>query len=132
MMHGPAADVVKSALKDVGLQPADGYFTSLVKAVKPKEQKAIANEQINGCSVWLQKEIEILKPPVIIAMGSNAVRYFAPGVKGTPADLAGKVIYRADLDASIIFGLNPGQLFHDPSKIRLVETTFQKLEELLS
>jgi DNA polymerase-3 subunit alpha len=132
MLEGDAADVVKAALKDVGLKASDGYYTSLVKSMKPKEAKALTNEQINGCSKFLTQEIEILKPPVIIAMGSNSVRYFSPGIKGTPSDLAGKAIYRADLDATIIFGINPGSLFHDPSKIKLVEATFQKLGELLS
>lgn len=132
MLEGDAAEVVKAALKGVGLKPSDGYYTSLVKSVKPQSQKALTNEQINGCSGWLAREIDILKPPVIIAMGSNAVRYFSPGVKGTPTDLAGKVIFDAKLDASIIFGINPGSLFHDPSKIKHVEEVFNKLGELLS
>jgi len=132
MLEGDAADVVKAALKGVGLKAADGYYTSLVRSPKPKDQKVLTNEMINGCSKWLQQEIEILKPPVIIAMGSNAVRWFAPGVKGTPSDLAGKVIYRADLDATVIFGINPGSLFHDPSKAKLIETAFDKLGELLA
>ena len=132
MLEGDAALVVKSALKDVGLKPGDGYYTSLVKSVKPKEAKMLTNEMINGCSQWLKKEIEILRPPVIIAMGSNAVRYFSPGIKGTPADLAGKVVYDAELDASIVFGINPGSLFHDPSKITLVQKTFAALGELLA
>lgn len=132
MLEGDAALVVKSALKDVGLKPGDGYYTSLVKSVKPKEAKMLTNEMINGCSQWLKKEIEILRPPVIVAMGSNAVRYFSPGIKGTPADLAGKVIYDSELDASIVFGISPGSLFHDPSKITLVQKTFAALGELLS
>jgi len=132
MLEGDAADVVKAALKGVGLKAADGYYTSLVKSPKPKEVKALTNEMINGCGKWLTREIEILRPPIIIAMGSNAVRWFSPGIKGTPSDLAGKVIYRADLDASVIFGLNPGSLFHDPGKITLIEKTFAQLGELLS
>lgn len=132
MLEGDSADVIKACLKGVGLTAADGYYTSLVKSAKPKDQKQLANEQINGCSKFLQQEIDILKPPVIIAMGSNAVRWFSPGVKGTPSDLAGKVIYRADLDASVIFGINPGSLFHDPSKVKLIEAAFEKLGQLLA
>jgi DNA polymerase-3 subunit alpha len=131
MLEGDAAEVVKAALRGVGLNAANGYYTALVKSVKPKEQKQLSNEQINGCSKFLTQEIDILKPPIIIAMGSNAVRWFSPGTKGTPSDLAGKVIYRADLDASVIFGINPGALFHDPSKVKLIEAAFDKLGQLL-
>ena len=132
MLEGDGGDVVKAALKGVGLKAADGYYTSLVKSVKPKEQKALTNEQINGCGEWLKREIEILKPPVIIAMGTNAVRWFSPGIKGTGADLAGKMIYRADLDATVVFGINPATLFHNPGNLKLIEATFDKLGELLS
>lgn len=132
LLAGENGEVVKRGLRDAGLRVADGYYTALVKAVKPKEQRAISNEQINGCSKWLDQELELLKPPVIVAMGSNAVRYFAPGVKGTPVDLAGKTVYRSDLDATIIFGINPGMLFHDPTKIKQVEAVFAKLAETIN
>lgn len=132
ILEGSTMDVIKSALTDIGLNPADGYYTTLVKSMKPKEQKQLSNEQINGCSKWLQQEIDILKPPVIIAMGSNSVRWFSPGVKGTPTDLAGKVTYRQDIDASIINGISPGSIFHDPSKVKVVQEVFEKLEQLLS
>lgn len=125
-------EVVRAALKGIGLRVGDGYYTALVKAAKNKGQKELTNEQINGCSKFLMEEIAILKPPVIVAMGSNAVRFFAPGIKGSPADLAGKAIYRSDLDATVIFGINPASLFFDPSKEALIVAAFDKLGELLS
>jgi DNA polymerase-3 subunit alpha len=132
LLAGDSADIIKACLKDVGLKVSDGYYTTLVKSAKPREQKLLSNAQINACKGYLAQEIDILKPPVIIAMGGNAIRYFAPDIKGNPADLAGKAIYRADLDATIIFGLNPGMLFHDPSKISLVQAVFATLSETLS
>lgn len=132
MMEGDHADILKAAMKEAGINPADGYYTSLVKSKKPSEAKMLTNEQINGCSEYLKQEIDFLKPPVIIALGSNAVRFFAPGIKGTPSDLAGKVLYRSDLDASVVMGISLGQLFHDPSKIKLIESVLIQLRELLS
>lgn len=132
MLEGDAADAVKAALKGVGLKAADGYYTSLVRSVKPKDQKTLTNEQITNCSKWLEKELVILKPPVILAMGSASIKYFTKGMKGNVAELAGKVIFDAERDASIILGLNPGMIFFDPSKVVLVERVFSQLGELLS
>lgn len=132
MMVGDNAAIVKAALKEVGLSANDGYFTSLVKAEKRKGDKGLTTEQIMGCSDFLKKEIEILKPPVIITMGSNALRYFSPGIKGAPADLAGKVIYDPKLDASIVFGINPGMIHFDGSKVKLLQESMRILSELLS
>ena len=77
------------------------------------------------------EEIEALKPPVIIAMGSASIRFFAPSIKSSPTELIGKVVFDPKRDASILFGLNPGQVFHDPSKVVLVETVARKISELI-
>ena len=130
MLAGDVGDAVKAGLKDAGLSPNDGYYTSVVKSVKPKEQKTLTTEQVNGCSKFLAKEIEILKPAVIVAMGSNAIRYFAPSVKGAPAELVGKTIFLPELDASVVFGMNPSTIYFDPSKIKLLQQTCEKIAEL--
>lgn len=132
MLEGDIGTYLKVAFKDVGLDFNDGYFTSLVKSPKEKDAKGLTNEQINGCSEYLKREIDILKPPVILALGSNAIRYFAPGTKGQPAELAGKVIYRPDIDASVVFGLNPSSIFFDAGKAKLLLDACSKLNELVS
>jgi DNA polymerase-3 subunit alpha len=132
MLQGDTADTVKAALKDAGLKANDGYYTALVKSPKPSGQKMLTNEQINGCSEFLKQEIAILKPAVIVAMGSNAIRFFAPGIKGSPSDLAGKALYNSSIDATIVFGINPASLFFDDSKAKLLEAAIQKLAEILS
>lgn len=132
MLEGSGAAVIKEALKDVGLKAQDGYYTALSKVAKEKGAKALTNQQILDGGEFLKREIEILKPPVIIAMGSNAVRWFSPGLKGSATDLAGKVVYDAKLDASIIFGITPGMIYHDPSKVVLVQNVFDQLYTLLT
>lgn len=130
MLEGNGAEALKTVMEYVGLSANDGYFTSLVKS--PKNDKMLSNEQINGCSEYLMREIEILRPPVIVALGSASARFFAPGVKGSPAELAGKAIFRPDLDASIVFGINPAQLFFDPSKGKMLEATMRQVVEIIS
>lgn len=132
MLEGNIADYMKVGFAEVGLSFSEGYFTSLVKAPKPKGEKTITNEMINGCSDFLKQEIDILKPAVIVAMGSNAIRYFMPGLKGSPAELAGKVVFRPDLDASIVFGLNPSMIHFDASKIVLLQNVCKKIAELVT
>lgn len=132
MLEGDMGDLMKAALKDVGLSAKDGYFTTLIKATKPKGAKGFTNEQINGCSDYLRREIELLKPPIIIAMGAASVKYFVPSISGAPADYSGKVIFNPTLDASIILGVNPASLHYDPSKIKLVQDAFHTLSTLVA
>ena len=131
MLEGDSAEYVKAALKDVGLTANDGYYTSLVKSPKPGTQKTLTNEQIIGCTPYLQRELELLRPPVIVAMGAVSSKFFSPDSKVKPSDLIGKAIYRADLDATVIFGINPAQIVFDPSKISTLQSVFATLAETL-
>ncbi|UUZ75408.1 hypothetical protein LP414_27210 [Polaromonas sp. P1(28)-13] len=97
LMEGDAATHIKNAIKAAGLSPADGYYTTLVKA--KKNDKFLTNGQINNCSKFLQRELELIKPAVIVALGSASIKHFLPGLKGGTAELAGKAIFDAKLDA---------------------------------
>ena len=130
LLHGDAADFVKAAIKDAGLSVGDGYYTTLVKAKKPKDQKFLTNAQLNGCRQFIERELELIKPSVIVALGSNTIKHFIPGAK--PSELAGKAIYDAKLDATIVCGLNPIQVVMDASKIDVLAETFNKVAEVLS
>lgn len=123
--------ILNELLKEVGLNGSDGYYTSLIKAVKPKEVKQFTTAQINGCKGYLEREIELLKPPVIVAMGSAAARYLMPGMKGGIADMNGKTLYKPDIDATVLITINPSMIVFDPSKINLLKTAFTELANLV-
>ena len=131
ILEGDNAQYMKAGLKDSGLDFSGGYFTSLVRSPKQKGAKSLTNEQINGCSDFLKREIEILKPPVIVAMGSAAIRYLLPNISGASSELVGKVVYRADIDASVICGINPMSILFDSGKVRQLQSVFSTLKELV-
>jgi DNA polymerase-3 subunit alpha len=130
MLEGDAADFIKEAIKAAGLNPAEGYYTSLVKA--KKNDKFLSNGQINNCKGFLQRELELIKPAVIVALGSATIKHFVPGIKGGTAELAGKVIFDKSLDASVVCGINAQQVLFDPAKADVLAAVFEKTAEILS
>jgi len=126
---GGATGVVKAALKSAGLSTADCYFTTLVKSKKPQGQKFFENDQVNACSQFLRREIEILKPPIIVALGSTVARYLVKDLKGSINELSGTVSFDVDLDASIIIGLSPVQVSMDGTMYPKMEEVFAKVAE---
>jgi len=130
LLVGDAAEFVKAAIVKAGLTVADGYYTTLVKA--KKSDKFLTNEQINGCRRYFDREIEIVKPPIIVALGSASVKALIPGIKGGTAEMAGKVFYDPKLDASIVCGISPQQLIFDPSKDAILQDVFTRVAEILS
>lgn len=129
-LEGDAANSVKQAIKAAGLKPGDGYFTSLVKA--KKNDKFLTNAQINGCAQFFDRELELIRPPIIVALGSAAIKRLLPGVKGSTAELAGKVIFDPKLDASIVCGINAQQVHFDASKQVILDEVFAKVADILS
>jgi DNA polymerase-3 subunit alpha len=129
LLEGEAGVVLKEAIKDAGLSVAQGYFTTLVKA--PKSDR-LTPAQIGACSLWLEKEIELVQPSVIVCMGGNVSRHFAPDLKGGIEELAGRVVYSRKYDANIVLGINPGMLFYKPHLEEVIRDVFRKVALMLS
>lgn len=130
LLEGDAATYVKQAIVKAGLSVADGYYTTLVKA--KKSDKFLTNGQINGCSKFLDRELELIKPAVIIALGSATIKRFMPGLKGGTAEVVGKAIYDSTLDATIVCGINAQQIGFDPDKQDVLDQVFATVADILS
>ena len=130
LLEGDAAQYLKLAIKNAGLNVAEGYYTTLVKA--KKSDKFLTNEQINGCAEWLNKELELIKPSVIVALGASTIKRFVPGLKGGTAEVVGKTFYDPALDATIVAGINPQQIGFDPDKQEVLDAVFAQVADVLS
>jgi DNA polymerase III subunit alpha len=121
---------VTEAMFEAGLSAADSYWTALIK--RPKREKQVSPDEIKTYGPYLDRELEILKPPVIVLMGSITVRTFLPNFKGKASDAAGKIIYDKERDANLVIGFNPGEVWHDPDKQNAMNAVFVSVAELLT
>ena len=129
LLHGEVGELVKTAMRSSGLLPIHGYFTNLVKA--RKTEKYLSPAQVSACAPFLERELDLIRPPVIVALGWATIRHFLPGIKGTVAELAGHSVYDPKRDATIVCGINPQQLVYDATNAGLLTTTFDKVAALL-
>lgn len=76
---GPAGQVFDKALAQAGIERSRTYVTNAVKHFKyePRGKRRIHKRPDSGeiahCRWWLQKELEIVRPKVIVALGATAV-----------------------------------------------------------
>jgi DNA polymerase-3 subunit alpha len=105
---------VTLALYKAELSKADGYWTGLVKRQKTKKEKTFSNDVLDASFKILLQEIEIIRPPVILCLGSAVSRMFVPTLKGSATDNMLQVHYDPKLDANIILGFSPGMLHFNP------------------
>ncbi|MBO9627808.1 MAG: UdgX family uracil-DNA binding protein [Shinella sp.] len=75
---GPAGKVLDGVLKEAGLARETLYLTNAVKHFKyqPRGKRRIHEKpnrgEIDHCRWWLTKEIEFVKPKIIVALGATA------------------------------------------------------------
>lgn len=75
---GPAGGLLRKAMAEAGLDPAEVYITNAVKHFKfQRRGKRRMHEKPNGgevsaCKPWFQREQELIKPQVVVALGATA------------------------------------------------------------
>lgn len=126
-------ETFEDALDEAGLTMGDVYMTSLIKSPKPEAPgggtKSWNNQTLAQCPQWLDKEIEILKPSLIVALGSLSVTHLT-GLKGQ--DSVGRVVYDKDRDCNILIGFNVGMIYFRPEKAEELQLVVSKIPALLT
>ena len=77
---GPAGKVLDRALADAGIERGDAYVTNVVKHFKwvPAGRRRLHKKpnarEIGACLPWLDKEIELIRPHVLVCLGATAAQ----------------------------------------------------------
>ena len=121
---------ITEALEAANTDRSDAFITAMIR--RPKVGGRITQPELDRYRSYLDRELEILKPPLVVLLGTNAVRGFFPDFKGKVSDAAGKVIYDRDRDMNFVIGFNPGEIWHDPSKQDLLNKVFQVAAEIIN
>jgi DNA polymerase len=77
---GPAGRMLDKALEEAGINREETYVTNAVKHFKwePRGKRRIHKKpnsvEITACKPWIEAEIEVLKPDVIVCLGATAAQ----------------------------------------------------------
>jgi DNA polymerase len=135
MFIGPSGQVFNKLLLRAGIERKSVYMTNLVKCLLPKNRKPTWNE-IELCSSYLDDEILIIQPQIIIPLGYYATRSILTKYHADPLceDLSFKIINGKLLllDGIKIFPLtHPSALLYNPSFESCTLAKYIKLKSLL-
>jgi uracil-DNA glycosylase family protein len=77
---GPAGAVLDKALAAAGIDRKDVYVTNIVKHFKwePRGKRRLHKKpnalEISACRPWLEAEIKVVKPEVVVLLGATAAQ----------------------------------------------------------
>ncbi len=131
MFLGPSGKVLNRLLEGAGVERLEIYMTNLVKCRLPGYRKPKRGE-IDACSKFLEREIELVSPKFLIPLGYFATKYVLErygGIKDIPKDelsgFYGKLLWTGSLK---IFPLpHPAYLLYHPEDEKDVYTLYRKL-----
>jgi DNA polymerase len=77
---GASGKFLSEMLGSIGLSREDVYITNIVKYRPPNNRDPKPNE-VDAFKPYLQQQINIIKPQIIITLGRHAMNVFLPGAK---------------------------------------------------
>ncbi len=124
---GAAGRFLDELLASVGLKRSQVYIGNMLKCRPPENRDPLPNE-VAACQKWLDQQLELIKPRVIVPLGRHALSRFFP--KESIGKIHGTWEKRG---GTIYFALyHPAAALHQQSLRRTIEADFQKLPELLA
>jgi uracil-DNA glycosylase len=121
---GPSGKLLDSALERAGLDRGEVYLTNAVKhfkwvpdgSGKRRIHKSPNAGEIRACHPWLDAEIEVIAPRIIVALGATAARaLFGPTFRVTVQ--RGKTL-RTPLAEAGFATVHPSAVLRSPSELR--------------
>jgi DNA polymerase len=101
---GPAGALLDDLLEEAGIDRGDVYVTNAVKHFKwvrghgkVRIHKSPLRSEVVACSQWWQRELEVVRPRVLVCLGAVAAKaVLGPSTRVT--EIRGQVIQRIDVD----------------------------------
>jgi len=107
---GRAGQLLNNMINAMGLQRQDVYIANIVKC-RPPSNRVPEPVEANTCSQFLLRQIDIVRPQVVVALGSTAATYLL-GVKQSLSALRGR--WHTCRGAKLAVTYHPAFLLRDP------------------
>jgi DNA polymerase len=107
---GKAGQLLNNMIGAMGLKREQVYIANIVKC-RPPANRVPEPVEANTCTQFLVKQIDVVQPEVIVALGATAATYLL-GVKQSLAGLRGR--WHSCRGAKVVVTYHPAFLLRDP------------------
>lgn len=133
---GPAGNVLDKMLRYIGLDREDIYIANTIKC-RPPSNADPTDEQKNECMSYLTRQIEAIKPKVIVCMGNHATKsimtFAGLEKKLEPISKIHGKLFQADpimfpAGIKVMPVYHPAAMLHNPPLAEDLRKDFKKLK----
>lgn len=132
---GAAGRVLNDLLEIAGVGRDGGYIANVLKC-RPPQNRDPATSEIIACEGWLEQQMRIIQPAVIVTLGNYATRWAMPVSEGITTihgklyarHVVGGLPVRWNNNTTYVFpSYHPAAALYDRSKMPIIEEDFRKL-----
>ena len=124
---GAAGQFLESLLAGIGLKRSDVFIANVIKCRPPGNRDPLP-EEISACSNWLNRQLGIVRPKLIVTLGRYSLARFLPG---TPI---GRVHGQGRKLGSlwVVPMYHPAAALHQGGLRKTIEDDFRKIPEYVA
>jgi len=124
---GKAGKLLTQIIHSIGINRESVFICNVVKC-RPPGNRNPSSDEIAACSPFLLKQLEILKPRLIVTMGNIATKTLLPHAAGI-MKMRGKLTHFQDIP--LIPTFHPSYLLRNPSALSLVWDDMRQIRQVL-
>ncbi len=128
---GRAGKLLDEMLKAIGLNRAEHVYIANVLKCRPPKNRDPSPEEVATCTPFLQRQLSLLKPKLIMAVGRVSANYLL-GKNASLASMRGREMYYPELDIPLIVTYHPAYLLRNPRDKAKAYADLQLVARLLS
>jgi len=124
---GPAGQFLNDLLTLINLKREQVYIANVIKC-RPTGNRDPLPGEIANCRRWLERQIELISPKIIVTLGRYSMTMFFPGksiskIHGTAQKRDGVIYYAM---------YHPAAALHQQSLRKTIEDDMRKISSLLA
>ncbi len=124
---GQAGQFLEKLLASINLKRSQVFIANVIKCRPPDNRDPLPTE-IQNCKPWLDKQIELLKPKMIVTLGRYSMARYFPGK--TISKVHGTALKQ---DGIIYFAMyHPAAALHQGSLRKDIEADMLKIPQLIA
>jgi uracil-DNA glycosylase family 4 len=109
---GRAGQLLNNMIAAMGLTREQVYIANIVKCRPPQNRKPEPDEA-NTCAPFLERQIEVVRPRVLVALGATAATYLL-GMRGSIGSMRGRIHDYRGIQTVVTY--HPAYLLRDPAQ----------------
>jgi DNA polymerase len=124
---GPAGEFLNQLLASIGLSREQVYIANVIKCRPPQNRDPLPSE-IQACYKWLDRQIEIIRPKMIVTLGRYSMARYFPNE--SISKIHGKAWKQGDV---ICYPMHhPAAALHQGSLCKIIEADMLRIPQILA